>query len=835
MRQSHWWILILAATLIVTGLVFLTLGGRLIVLGGSWYYVLAGIVLIFAGWRMGMGKLSGVYAFVAVFLFTFGWTYYETGLNFWGWVPRMAAPLVLATVILLSVPLLSDAKKTRQIVNRTRLGGLAAGVAFVAFCAGMFFPHGIIQNEIAITPGIETKTTLAMGNEWREYGRTGEGVRYSPLEQITKDNLKDLEVIWTGHHGQISNIALLNEDQNTPIYADGTVFHCAYNNVITAFDGTTGEKKWQFNPHAAAPYWLRCRSISYVDPASYPDSSQKSDDSNAASQQTATSDASAPDASDEIADDNASTTNLTENDPNETEDTSKACGPRIAVATVDGRLMSVKASDGKLCLSFGDSGVVDLHVGMGAYPAGQYMPTSGAILAGNKIIIGGWVTDNQSVGEAPGVVRAFDALTGELAWAWDSGNPNIHKLPPAGETYTRGAPNVWAPISYDLALNMVYLPTGNATPDYWGGNRTELEDKYSSSIVAVDLDTGKEVWHFQTTHHDLWDYDIPAQPALVDFPKGDGTTVPAVVQLTKRGQIFVLDRRTGEPLTKVEEHPVPQGNAEGERYSATQPFSVGMPQIGTDPSLISEKRAWGMTPFDHLYCRIRTLETKWDGLMTPPSTEVYFQFPGNGGGFNWGSASFDESRNLLVLNDMRWPTRNQLVPRDKGAGQAPTASTEAGPMRGTPYAIDIGYDILKNLQTPCFEPPYGTVTAIDLATQEIKWQVPMGTMEDQGPFGIKTGIPLYTGMPTLGGLLTTKSGVSFFAGTQDYYLRALDTETGKVLWKDRLPVGSQSVPITYVDKTGRQVIVVQAGGARHSPDRGDLIIAYALKTEGGTK
>lgn len=821
MRQKHWWLLILAITLIALGLFFLVFGVRLINLGGSWYYVLAGAGLAFAGWRLWMSKLSGVYMFMAVFLGTVAWTYYEVGLNFWGWVPRTAAPLVLGIVILLSVPLLSDPRKTRGVIVLTRAIGLAMAAAFAAFFAGMFFPHGVIQNDIAITPGKETKTTLAMGNEWREYGRTGEGLRYSPLAQINKDNLKDLEVIWTGHHGQISDIARLNEDQNTPIYADGTVFHCAFNNVITAFDGTTGEKKWQFNPHAAAPIWLRCRSISYVDPA------QISGESEASDQQAANV---------EIADDNGSTTSVAETDPNETEDTSKDCGPRIVVATVDGRLMSVKASDGKLCLSFGDSGVVDLHTGMGPYPDGQYMPTTGAILAGDKIVIGGWVTDNQSVGEAPGVVRAFDALTGELMWAWDSGNPNIDKLPPAGETYTRGAPNVWAAISYDLALNMVYLPTGNATPDYWGGNRSKLDDEYSSSLVAVDLDTGKEIWHFQTTHHDLWDYDLPAQPALVDFPKADGTTIPAVVQLTKRGQIFVLDRRTGEPLTKVEEHSVPQGNAKGERYSPTQPFSVGMPQIGSDPSLISEKRAWGMTPLDHLYCRIQTLETKWDGLMTPPSTEVYYEFPGNGGGFNWGSASFDESRNLLVLNDMRWPTRNQLVPRDeKNTGQAPSASTEAGPMRGTPYGIHVGYDILKSLQTPCFEPPYGTVTAIDLATQEIRWQVPMGTMADKGPFGIKTHVPLYTGMPTLGGLLTTKSGISFFAGTQDYYLRALDTETGKVLWKDRLPVGSQSVPITYVDKTGRQVILVQAGGARHSADRGDYIIAYAVKSKDGAK
>lgn len=825
MSFGNLWLKVLATTLILAGTYLLGGGAYLMSLGGSWYYIFAGTGLAVSGLYLWRRKLSGVYIFMAVFFFTLVWTYYETGLNFWGWVPRMAAPLVLAIAILLSVPCLGDPKVTRRIIAVTRAGGVIVGIAFAAFFTGMFFPHGVIRNDIAITPGKETETTLAMGGDWREYGRTGEGIRYSPLDQINKDNLQDLEVIWTGHHGQISDIARLNEDQNTPIYADNTVFHCAFNDVITAFDGATGARKWQFNPHAAAPYWLRCRSISYVDPASIVKENKTAVPAKAA-------DAVKPvdENNVEIADANASTTDATESNPNETEDTSADCGPRIVVATVDGRLMSVKASDGKLCLSFGDSGVVDLHVGMGAYPDGQYMPTTGAILAGDKIVIGGWVTDNQSVGEAPGAVRAYDAVTGDLAWAWDSGNPNIDKLPPAGETYTRGAPNVWAPISYDLDLNMVYLPTGNATPDYWGGNRSASDDKYSSSIVAVDLDTGKEVWTFQTTHHDLWDYDVASQPALIDFPKADGTIVPAVAQLTKRAEIFVLDRRTGEPLTKVEEVPVPKGNAEGERYSPTQPFSVGMPSIGTDDSILSEKRAWGMTPLDHLHCRIQAVKTKWDGLLTPPTTDVYYEFPGNGGGFNWGSASFDQSRNLLVLNDMRWPNRNQLVAKEGSTAPASAvSSSEAGPMRGTPYSISVAYDILKELQTPCFEPPYGTVTAIDLATQQIKWQIPMGTMENVGPFGLKTHIPLYTGMPTLGGLLTTKPGISFFAGTQDYFLRAIDTETGEVLWKDRLPVGSQSVPITYIDDTGRQVIVVQAGGARHSPDRGDYIIAYALK------
>ncbi|MEZ5894971.1 MAG: hypothetical protein R3C40_11710 [Parvularculaceae bacterium] len=278
------------------------------------------------------------------------------------------------------------------------------------------------------------------------------------------------------------------------------------------------------------------------------------------------------------------------------------------------------------------------------------------------------------------------------------------------------------------------------------------------------------------------------------------------------------------------EQPVPQGDLTGERYSPTQPFSTGMPQIGVDERILTGKYSWGMTPLDQLYCRIRSAKTEWRGLMTPPTTEFYFEYPAQTGGMNWGSVSFDQTRNLLLVNDMRWINRSRMIPVEETGGKDMSGGSEGGPMRGTPYQIFIDYNTVKYLNTPCYEPPYGTVTAIDLATQQVKWQIPMGTTQDIGPFGLKTSIAFNTGMPTLGGLLTTKSGVAFFAATQDFYLRAIDTETGKVLWKDRLPVGSQSVPITYLDNQGRQIILVQAAGARHNMDvRGDYLIAYALK------
>ena len=843
-RQVSWFLKLIGLVLIATGLALLGGGAYLASLGGSWYYVLAGIGLAVSGWRVFQGRIDGLYIYLIVFIFTILWNFYEVGFRFWASVPRLAAPMVIGMVLLLAAPLFRS-DDGRQGGRGLQLAGLALLGAFAAYIGAMFFPHGIVRNDVPVTAGTETERTLAMGGEWREYGRTGEGVRYSPLDQITPANVGELEVLWTAQHGQVPNALQGNADQNTPIYVDGTVYHCAYNNVVTALDGATGEIKWQFNPQASAPIWMRCRSIAYVDPALLPtgtnetatpanDPGASTPAEEAAAEIDPVADAVATNTENaggtEIADANAMTTNAGVPDYNQTAVANEDCGPRIVMATADGRLTSIRTSDGKVCTSFGKDGFVDLHEGMGSYPAGQYMPTTGATLAKDKIVIGGWVMDNQSVGEAPGVVRAFDALTGELKWAWDMGNVAIEKLPPEGETYTRGTPNVWAPLSYDPDLNMVYLPTGNATPDYWGGHRRNFDDEYSSSVVALDLDTGKPVWHFQTVHHDLWDYDVPAQPGLIDFPKADGTVVPAVVQITKRGQIFVLDRRDGTPLTEVTEQEVPQGNIPGERYSPTQPFSTGMPQIGVDDSILDQQHTWGMTPLDHLYCRIRTMKTKWDGLMTPPSTDVYFEYPAQTGGMNWGSVSFDQSRNLLLVNDMRWINRSHLIPEETTGGQDMSGGSEGGPMRGTPYQMFIDYNTLKYLGTPCYEPPYGTVTAIDMATQQVKWQIPMGTTRDIGPFGLSTKLPFDTGMPTLGGLLTTKSGLSFFAATQDFYLRAIDTETGKILWKDRLPVGSQSVPITYTDRNGRQIILVQAAGARHNVKvRGDYLIAYALK------
>ncbi|NER60148.1 glucose/quinate/shikimate family membrane-bound PQQ-dependent dehydrogenase [Pseudomonas sp. MAFF212428] len=758
------------------GLVLAGGGAYLSTLGGSWYFLLMGLAMLASGVLIARRKPLGAWLYAVALVLTAIWAVWDAGLDFWPLVSRVLTFAVIGLVIALVFPSLQRA--AGRPAGRGAFGVaavLAVGVA--ASLAYMFVPtHVVTASSVPavqpVKPGTEQK-------DWAHWGNTTAGNRFAALDQINKGNVDKLQVAWTFRTGDIpQSTGAGAEDQNTPLQIGDTLYSCTAYGKVFALDVDTGKQRWSFDPKGSAPNWQRCRGLGY-----------------------------------------AETPALAEAAP-------QACAKRLFLPTGDARLIALDAATGEPCADFGNNGVVDLSVDMGEIKPGYYQQTSTPLVAGEVVIVGGRVADNFSTGEPPGVVRAYDVRTGELAWAWDPGNPNITKRPPAGQTYTRGTPNVWSAMSYDAKLGLVYLPTGNATPDFFAGTRSELDDKYSSSIVALDVKTGQVRWHFQTTHHDLWDFDLPAQPLLYDLPDDKGGVQPALAQVTKQGEIFVVNRETGVPIAKVEEKPVPQGNVPGERYSPTQPFSVEMPSIGNQT--LKESDMWGATPFDQLLCRISFKGMRHEGVYTPPGLDPSLQFPGSLGGMNWGSVSVDPTNNYMFVNDMRLGLANYMIPRANIPKNASGIEMGVVPQEGTPYGA-MRQRFLSAAGIPCQKPPFGTMSAIDLKTRKLVWQVPVGTVQDTGPLGIRMHMPIPIGMPTLGASLSTQSGLLFFAGTQDFYLRAFDSGNGNEIWKARLPVGSQSGPMTYVSpKTGKQYILISAGGARQSPDRGDYVIAYAL-------
>ena len=506
-------------------------------------------------------------------------------------------------------------------------------------------------------------------------------------------------------------------------------------------------------------------------------------------------------------------------------ETDVMCPRRLYLPTADARLIALNADTGERCATFGNNGEIDLTNNIGDFSPGGYYSTSPATVTENLVILGGHVTDNSSIDEPSGVIRAFDVHTGELVWNWDSGNPDNTDPLPEGETYPRGSPNVWAPISVDEELGMVYLPMGNATPDQYGADRTENDETYSAGLVALNLEDGQVEWVYQFVHHDLWDMDSPAQPVLIDLATSDGTQ-PAVIQPTKQGSLYVLNRETGEPIVPIEEVPAPQGAVEGDWTAETQPRSA----LNLLPPPLTERDMWGASPFDQMMCRIQFNSLRYEGQYTPPSLEGSIVYPGNVGVMNWGGVAVDPERQALFTGAKYLAFVSTLIPREEveeGQGSASEQGLQTN--EGAPYAVELG-PLLSVLGLPCQAPSWGDVAGIDLQSNEVVWKHRNGTTRDSMPFDLPIG--LNVGVPALGGPLTTAGGVSFLSGTLDQYLRGYDITTGEELYKARLPAGGQATPMTYTGQDGRQYVVVTAGGhGTFGTKMGDYVIGYALPEE----
>jgi quinoprotein glucose dehydrogenase len=612
-------------------------------------------------------------------------------------------------------------------------------------------------------------------DQWPTYGGDPGGTRYSPLGQITRANVSRLARAWsyqTGERGHDARDGAKLTFEATPILVDGRLYLSTAFGMVIALDPTTGRELWTFDPRVD-----RQRRFSEV----------------------------------------TSRGVSAWRDPRAA--VGAPCGLRLFAGTIDARLFALDGATGRPCAGFGGQGVVDLTQGVKVESPSDYQVTSPPAVARETVVVGSSIGDNWHADTGSGVVRGFDARTGALRWAW-------HPLAPGGRA---GAANTWSVISADPERDLVFLPTTSPSPDFFGGLRPG-DNAHANSVVALRASSGERVWSFQTVHHDLWDYDLAAQPVLVTVRR-DGRDLPAVAVPTKMGSLFLLERETGRPVFPVEERPVPRSDVLGETSWPTQPFPV-RPRPLMPLAPLTADTAWGPTEADRAECQALVRGYRSEGIYTPPSLRGTIMSPGNGSGTNWGSAAFDRERRLLVLNTARLMTLVQLLPREgfdaaRAASEAAGEDWEYGRQREAPYGMR-RRTLLSSKGLPCHAPPWGTLAAVALDTGEVRWEVPLGGVPDGHPLKPALGDGAI-GLPNGGGPVVTAGGLVFIGAAFDQRLRAFDVETGRELWSAPLPYAGIATPMTYLGADGRQYVVIAAGGhGKSNLAIGDEVVAFAL-------
>jgi quinoprotein glucose dehydrogenase len=780
--------LLLTVILALVGAAVSAGGVWLVVLGGSWYYPVAGVLFLAAAVLLRWRHAGAFYVYAVLVAGSLVWSVYEVGFDWWQLAPRGGLIVVLG--LLLLVPWRSE--ETLNIgstrVHWNSAGWLLAASLLVSVLVAAYSfttdPHAVRGNVAqAQTSSLPPSEQSVPPEQWLAYGRTQGGSHYSPLDQITSQNVGNLVEAWHYQTGDIRDPEVDPVETTyevTPTMVDGLLYVCTPHHIAIALDPETGEEVWRYQADVGTDQTRQhqtCRGLTHYTVASVVEDAE--------------------------------------------------CSARILLPTSDARLIALDAKQGTPCPSFGIDGSIDLSANMPHFYAGSYYSTSPPVVARGLIVIGGAVNDNVSTTEPSGVIRAYDAGTGELVWNFDTGNPDQTEPLADGETYVENSPNAWSILSVDEELGFLYAPIGNAPPDQFGGNRTAETERFSSSVTALNLETGEVRWVFQTVHHDIWDMDVPSQPQLVDLQQ-NGETVPALVQATKQGDIYVLDRRTGEPILPVTEEPVPQGAVEGDYTEPTQPSSA----LTFKPDPLQERDMWGATMLDQLYCRIWFRSLEYEGRYTPPSTSGTIVYPGNFGTFNWGGVAVDPVRQAVIANPVYLAFIVTLIPReDDTTNYVSEGEPGFNENYGAPYAAKMR-PMWSPIGLPCQAPPWGYVAAADLNTGDVVWKHRNGTTRDLWPLPI--GFEM--GVPAIGGPIVTAGGVAFHSGTLDYYARAFDVTTGEELWRQRLPAGGQATPMTFEGEDGRQYVVVVAGGHGSTGTKaGDSVIAYALPANNGSQ
>ena len=641
--------------------------------------------------------------------------------------------------------------------------------------------------------GIASAVPQGQEVDWSANGHDPQGTRYSPASDITRTNVGRLTVAWTYRTGETDprfNTKKATAFEVTPLVVDGTMFLGTPLGRVIALDPATGRERWVFDPKID-------RDVSYGDFANRGVSMW-----------------------------------LDESVP-----AGAVCRRRIFIATAQSQLFALDARVGRPCAGFGQKGMVDLKAGLRIAPfePGAYSMTSPPVVVNGLVITGSSVADNSRPNPASGEVRAYDARSGALSWTWDP-IPQDPKDPAYGEwggamAHKTGAANAWSVLAADPERDLVFVPTGSAAPDYYGVLRLG-NNRYANSIVALRASTGKVVWAFQTVHHDLWDYDNASPPALVTVTRG-GAPTPAVIQATKSGMLFVLNRETGQPIFPVEERPVPASDIPGEQASPTQPFTAVTPPLS--PHRFSKDSVWGTSDADRAACHAAIDGLRNEGIFTPPSVRGTFVLPSNIGGAHWGGVAVDPVRQIAVVPVNRLGAVVQLIPRESFHHEQAMAEDkrlghdyEYNEMLGTPYVMRRRI-ILSPSGLPCTPPPFGTLVAIDLKTGGRLWEVPLGTPARLLPPEQAAKIPADWGSPSLGGPIVTAGGIVFIGAALDRWLHAFDIETGRELWRGPLPESGKATPMTYrlASGGGQQFVVISVGGGG-AWGVGDYVVAFTL-------